>query len=399
MAVSAAVEALRKAAGVADYASGPAYTSVANALAGTNAYSSIAAAQAAMGINNSRALSGGSGSSGGSGGGYNNIVPTAYNAGQTAADAKKNAVISAAIQGLGNNLTATMQNGHGYINGQPITSVLPGIQWVSTKTIQPGGAYGYYTYTGTSTPTVQDKVIEQPQTIDIPSILNEIRNIPQAPTLNYDFTSKAYTPPNYSITSNPADTSFIPTSKAIDRMYNAQKDEYSQALQNYNNELSNWQNKTNTLLSLLSYTTLTAAQQAEIDNQNAQNALKLQIEEAERKAEAEKTAEEARRWQAEYDLKKRETDYSTNKPYYKPDSGGSGNTNNYTSSKIAEAASEHIRSNLSKYKRPLDYIAQVRRNMESGKISAAVGNAILEMMQQMYPTDTSLTKTLSTWKG
>lgn len=77
-------------------------------------------------------------------------------------------------------------------------------------------------------------------------------------------------------------------------------------------------------------------------------------------------------------------------------SGGSSSTKAKTPSTTAQADAI-IQSRIGSFKRPIDFAAQIKREVESGKISASVGSAVLDRLQKMYPTEEALMQDLSTW--
>lgn len=262
-------------------------------------------------------------------------------------------------------------------------------------------ASNYNSYPSTS--------ILSPQPVQqLETLIPKAPELPPIPTYEpYQYQEFQYNPPDYSITSDPNDTTFIPTAKAKDRWLKQEQANAEQAYKAYLGDVGNYdraynaaQNQFANQASLLPYSTLTASQQAELDYRDV--AAKAAAEQAEHDQWYKDQLLELERMQTEYDI---------NKPYYSPNSGnGSNNTSTsetttsndspskYTASEIKGIASRHINANLKAYKRPIDYIAGVQRRMESGELDYSVGMEILGMMQERYPTEESLQQQLSTWK-
>jgi hypothetical protein len=120
----------------------PIQTAVDSALAGNTAAQSEGA-QAASGMSGLSSLNSASSpsASSGSGSGQSSIVsPTFLKTWATLTQDGKSPV------------QVEMQNGHGYINGKPVTEAYPGVVWNSTGDVQqPGGDYGYYTVANSNT--------------------------------------------------------------------------------------------------------------------------------------------------------------------------------------------------------------------------------------------------------
>ena len=207
----------------------------------------------------------------------------------------------------------------------------------------------------------------------------------------YSYQKFKFTPPDYSITSDPDNTSFLPTASAKDRWLQEQQAKADQSYKSYTADADNWAknyqvnaDQIANLASLLPYDTLTAAQQATIDQAKA-----------EAEAAAAQAQVEAERWAAEFGLKQRETDYATGKPYYNPDSGSSSakpTTADYVSV---------IVSAQDQYKTPADYKADLIRNKAT--IISLVGglsnyNALLNDAQAQIEAGNKINPNFETGK-
>ncbi|AEG59377.1 hypothetical protein [Desulforamulus ruminis] len=81
----------------------------------------------------------------------------------------------------------------------------------------------------------------------------------------------------------------------------------------------------------------------------------------------------------------------------RPSSSRSSSTTTKTPSASTQADAI-IQSRMSSFMRPVDFAAQIQREVESGQISASVGSAVLDKLYKMYPTEEALMQNLSTWK-
>ena len=196
-----------------------------------------------------------------------------------------------------------------------------------------------------------------PQQTNIEKIQDLMLQLPKLtkklPEYNpYKYEEFEFNAPNYSITKDASGTSFLPTASAKNRWLQEQQAKADQKYKSYTADADNWKNtyqvnadQIANMLSLLPYDTLTAAQQATIDQAKASA-----------KAAAAQAQLEAERWAAEFDLEKRKTDYATGKPYYDPTSGNTSpkpTTADYVSA---------IVSAQDQYKTPSDYKADLIRN-------------------------------------
>lgn len=173
---------------------------------------------------------------------------------------------------------------------------------------------------------------------------------------DYQMKPFEYEAPSYSVTSDPSQTSFIPTARAKDRWLQQEKANADQAYRDYTARAGNWdrqyragQDTISNALSLLPMTELTAAQRAEIDYQTAQA-----------KAAADKAANDEKWRQMEYDLDKQKVDYTTSKPHYKPDNDPSASS----APKPSKVKNDYIGNIIETRKTPKDAAAQLQRDEE-----------------------------------
>jgi len=110
-------------------------------------------------------------------------------------------------------------------------------------------------------PITGEKLSLTPQPWIVPEL-----EIPQP--VQYQVQPFKYTPPNYSITSDPSKTSFIPTARAKDRWLQQEQVNADNAYKGYTADFTNYQQAYKELQDKIARTTLTAAQQAEIDMNN-----------------------------------------------------------------------------------------------------------------------------------
>lgn len=126
------------------------------------------------------------------------------------------------------------------------------------------------------------------------------------------------------ITANPSETSFLPTSSYLNRAQQYRQLADQEALNTYNANLGQYNaavNQISDLTSLLPYSTLTKAQEAEAERSRAAAQLDAQLEAQKAAREAQQLAEEQRQFDLTYGLQKKQTEYEIGKPYYNPNTG------------------------------------------------------------------------------
>jgi hypothetical protein len=168
-----------------------------------------------------------------------------------------------------------------------------------------------------------------------------IKMIPQFEP--YQFQEFQYTPPNYSITADPSQTTFIPTTKAKDRWAQEQSFNADQAYKQYASNLGAYQQGYQQYQDIL--------ERARWEETAALEKARL---EAERIAAEEKARQDAERWQKEYELEKRKVDYQTSKPYSTASSGGGGSATEKTS--INQRATQQAIAQVWSYNSPEEAI-------------------------------------------
>jgi hypothetical protein len=159
----------------------------------------------------------------------------------------------------------------------------------------------------------------------------------------YQFQEFQYTPPNYSITADPSQTTFIPTTKAKDRWAQEQSFNADQAYKQYASNLGAYQQGYQQYQDIL--------ERARWEETAALEKARL---EAERIAAEEKARQDAERWQKEYELEKRKVDYQTSKPYSTASSGGGGSATEKTS--INQRATQQAIAQVWSYNSPEEAI-------------------------------------------
>lgn len=250
--------------------------------------------------------------------------------------------------------------------------------------------------------------------------------IPQAPQ-TVDYSSSLIPSAGVAATANPGNTTFIPTANFRNRQLQTQQAQADQNYKAYTSELANWnaqaellQNAANqelqSLLGLLPYSQLTAAQQAEADLAKATASLK-QNNTSYDQAMGRWNAAGTILNQADADVLGVPVGTSTNDASYRAatldinqqkadtaaakkggSKSGSLGSKPLTDTQVKGKGSELYSSMISTHKRPVDAYARIKRDMESGAIDGRVGTAALTMLQKNYPTKEAMLKTVSSWK-
>jgi hypothetical protein len=192
--------------------------------------------------------------------------------------------------------------------GQTAAAITP-VQAVQTQTVQPDIMAKYIEAINQPYEITPAPVYKQPDYSDL---------IPSAQQ-------------GVSATANAADTYFLPTKSYNDRVAQMKANADEQAYRTYTGNLNAWQNQNqlsqsnrqnqlNSLMSMLPYTNMTAAQQATVDQQKAADVLARLTKEGQLKQD--EIANEINRRKLE--LEEMRTNYEVGKPYYNPYSGGGG---------------------------------------------------------------------------
>jgi hypothetical protein len=177
-----------------------------------------------------------------------------------------------------------------------------------------------------------------------PDQLSQIMALLQQPTPTYE-------QPDYSdlipaatqgvaATANAADTYFTPTKSYNDRVATIKANADEQAYKTYTSNLSARNNQISSLLSMLPYTTMTAAQQVTSDQQKAADKLSQLTKEGQ--LEQDKITNDLK--QRQLDLEEMRTTYDINKPYYNPYSGGGSSGGGLTSYQQSTLSSNAAKS-------------------------------------------------------
>lgn len=217
----------------------------------------------------------------------------------------------------------------------------------------------------TPTPIAKADLLPSNPVAQITAMLDDIK-MPQAPVYTpYQQQAFSYTAPSYSITANPADTSFIPTAKAKDRWQQQEQANADEAYKGYSSQYNAYQqgykatqDAIANALSLLPFSEMTAAQKATIEQQQAQDALQYEIDKAKAEIEAGKWANTDEYAQLQANLLKAQTQKAlrdANAPY---STGGSGpKTPKPTQSDNISAFMKSARQ----YRTAADYKADLQR--------------------------------------
>lgn len=297
-------------------------------------------------------------------------------ASDTAAHAAATAATGTAGSGSGN----TFASFEGSADGSPLGYKLDNSSQGYSLT---GLVPQYKGYVKPLTPTATTPVTTLAQQLEVPTYKP------------YEYQEFQYESPNYSITSDASKTSFMPTSKAKDRWLQGQESNAANVYKDYLAQLSGYQQNYTQQRDLVA----DALAQAELEQQKNQSAAAALTSAAEQKRLDDAAALD--KWYKEQLVANEtaKTNYDISKPYSTGSSSGSKSSGSLTSTQINAAASNYISQNLSSYKRPIDFAAQVKRNMEAGLLDSATYDAIIEQLYNKYPDETSLYQTLSTWKG
>lgn len=215
--------------------------------------------------------------------------------------------------------------------------------------------------------------------------------IPDAPKLNidpykpYKYQEFEYTPPDYSITSDPKGTSFIPTARAKDRWQQQEQLNAAEHLNQYNALV----NQENTLQDQW-------YKQANLGLQNQQMMMPYLMPTVGQQLQQNQWQMEwganpqSQPWYMDYqkqlaDLGISQAKKDLAKPYFAPSSSSGGSIPQWkdTQNKSAEA-DQYLRQNISKFKRPVDFVAQVKRNYEAGTVPKYVYDYVKEYMTKNY---------------
>lgn len=250
-----------------------------------------------------------------------------------------------------------------------------------------------YTAPTTGATAVTTPVNAQQSTIDeLKTMLQQYQQqaslVPQYTP--YEVQEFQFTKPNYSITSDASDTSFVPTLAAKNAWLQKEQAKADSIYKNYASQLSGWQNgqdalqnQIGSLASLLPYDTLTAAQQSQLAYQEAAGVAATRQQEFENQLA----------------LLKLQSANSGSSGSGTGTGTGTATAKAPTSTQLNAQASDYISNNLKNYKRPIDFAAEVQRGISNGKINSSTGAAILKLLQSIYPDEASMKQTLSTWKG
>lgn len=224
--------------------------------------------------------------------------------------------------------------------------------------------------------------------VTVPQIDAEFAQVP-APGIDFNnpfqYQPYQYTTPPVSMTSDGSD-SWTPTLNSVNQWYGRQDQ--------LRNDYLNQQYRNQTL----------AQQQAQMDwekeiyNSPYEQALRdMALQQAQAELQATQALEAQRIAAAN-----RPSGSSGGSSYSGGSSGGTTATPNYANNSLNNtqqyaAANQWLADNASKFKRPIDLAAQIKRNAEAGKMNPSVATKALGILQDMYPTESSMTQNLSTW--
>ena len=65
---------------------------------------------------------------------------------------------------------------------------------------------------------------------------------------------------------------------------------------------------------------------------------------------------------------------------------------------LKQRASDEIKRRLKAFKRPIDFAAQINREIAMGKLEPALGQEMLRILSSLYPDEESMKSTLPTWR-
>lgn len=96
--------------------------------------------------------------------------------------------------------------------------------------------------------------------------------------------------------------------------------------------------------------------------------------------------EEKRQFDMTFPLKQAEMEYSISKPYFAPKSPAAPKAPTATQIKQLQQqeSEDYMKTHMSKFKRPIDFVEQARRNYEAGTIPSHVFESIKDYMEANY---------------
>lgn len=95
------------------------------------------------------------------------------------------------------------------------------------------------------------------------------------------------------------------------------------------------------------------------------------------------------RWEAEFPLKKAEVEYGLKKPYYKPETPKPEKPPT-----LSERASSAVKYRITAFKRPIDFAAQIKREISAGQLAPTLGNEMLKQLFVLFPSEEALYRNL-----